>query len=160
MYNEGYYYYDSNPNTSYSIIILDFGAPQYGNRVYGIGKYGSGSGQFTPFTGSNSIVNDVNQFIAGYNANPSHSGKYRGIAIGFNTSVDNITPYGGSFTAFGRALKSALTQVTLTGYINHIYAAIDAEQGSDFKLTPSQEYNRWVFSRELALLFHDRFWRR
>jgi len=138
MYNEGYYYYDSNPNTSYSIIILDFGAPQYGNRVYGIGKYGSGPGQFTPFTGTNSIVNDVNQFIAGYNANPSHSGKYRGIAIGFNTSVDVITQYGGNFTDFGRALKSALTQVTLTGYINHIYATIDAEQGSDFKLTPSQ----------------------
>jgi hypothetical protein len=65
MHNEGYNYYDSNPNTSYSIIILDFGAPQYGNRVYGIGKYGSGPGQFTPFTGTNSTVNDVNQFIAG-----------------------------------------------------------------------------------------------
>lgn len=128
MYKEGYYYYDSNPYTSYSIIILDFGAPQYGKGVYGIGKFNSSSGQFTPFTGSDSIVNDVQQFIMGYNANPAHANKNRGIAIGFNTSNDYITSYGGNFLDFGKALKSALTQVTLTGYITHIYAAIDAEQ--------------------------------
>ncbi len=128
MYNEGYYYYDSDPNTSYSIIILDFGAPQYGNGVYGIGKFNSPPGQFTPFTGSNSIVNDVQQFISGYNANSAHANKNRGIAIGFNTYKDYITPNGGNFLNFGKALKSALTHVTLTGYITDTYAAIDEEQ--------------------------------
>lgn len=128
-------YYDSNLNTSYDIIILAFGAPrcvnQSGNIVYGIGKYGSAQGVYTPFTGgSNGIVNDVQQFINGYNNNPSHANKQRGIAIGVNTYADRITSNGGNFYDFGQALKSALTQVTLTGNITHIYAAIDAEQGT------------------------------
>ncbi len=42
MYKEGYYYKYGDPNTSYAVIILSFGAPQYGSNGYGIGKYGSG----------------------------------------------------------------------------------------------------------------------
>ena len=102
MYKQGYYYEYGDPSTSYSIIILCFGAPQYGSNGYGIGKYKSLYGQYTPFTGANSIENDVEQFMKGYNA--THT-KDMEIAIGFNTSVDRVTPFGGNFYDFGSALQ-------------------------------------------------------
>lgn len=126
MYMEGYHYKYGDPNTSYAVIILSFGAPQYGSNGYGIGKYGSGYGQYTPFFGTDSIKNDVEQFMRGYNA--THT-KDMELAIGFNTSVDCITKYGGNFYDFGRALKVLLSDITPVGHITQISAAIDAEQG-------------------------------
>ena len=64
--------------------------------------------------------------MRGYNA--THT-KDMELAIGFNTSVDCITKYGGNFYDFGRALKVLLSDITPVGHITQISAAIDAEQG-------------------------------
>jgi hypothetical protein len=129
-----YSFYVENPTSSsymqvlgrdyaYNIsapVILHFGQADKSGTDYGVWSF---AGSHITFS---QIQTAVSNFIIGYNVNPKHTNSIQILVAISNykgTSLANTTDY----TNMGTAFKNGISSISVSGYVNAIYGAFDAE---------------------------------
>ena len=141
--NYMYYLGRDHTNNMNKTVILHFGQPDYYNNQHGVWGFDY---NFIPYSDSNNydVIDAVNDFITGYNANPKHT-KHINIIVGVSNLKGALPQNTSSWYNNGVALKNCVLSISTSGDVDNVYGGYDAEMG----------WNEALYTKELARGFNN-----